>query len=152
MFHGICGTMTLTVRSSLRALKGIKVSPFIHFDTPTSFITVIVFLAPGAFDDFGTTFYRHRHTGLFGAPDRRALRRMKVTLAEFQGAIGRDSRRKAAWDVVDPIAYRYNRAVFFPAGLFHAASKLFGTSLKHGRLWQSFHFGLARETYDFDSR
>jgi hypothetical protein len=60
-----------------------KASPFIHFDTPTSFITVIVFLTPGAFDDFGTTFYRHRRTGLFGAPDNRTLRRMNATLAEF---------------------------------------------------------------------
>jgi Family of unknown function (DUF6445) len=129
-----------------------KASPFIHFDTPTSFMTVIVFLTPVAFDDFGTTFYRHRRTGLLGVPDNQSLRRMNLTLAEFQEVISRDSRKKAAWEVVDQFAYRYNRALFFPAGLFHAASKNFGASKNNGRLWQSFHFGLKRGVSDAGSR
>ena len=123
-----------------------KATPFIHFDTPTTFITVIVFLTPGRCEDSGTTFYLHRRTRLAGAPGTRTLRRMNATLADFEETISRDSRRKAAWDVLDQVPYKFNRAIFFPAGLFHSASRNFGATLNDGRLWQSFHFGLKRES------
>jgi hypothetical protein len=72
------------------------------------------------------------------------LRRLNVTADEFEDIIWRDRLKKERWEIVDRIAYRYNRALFFPAGLFHSGTKNFGTTLEDGRLWQSFHFALKR--------
>lgn len=57
-----------------------RASPFVHFDVPPTYVTVIVFLTPGHKDGFGTTFYRHRPYRLVRRP-----RRSHVAPAERDG-------------------------------------------------------------------
>ena len=70
--------------------------------------------------------------------------RMRLSEDLFEDLLWRDCRNPRLWEAVERTNYGYNRAVFFPAGRFHSASRFFGSQLEDGRLWQSFHFGVKR--------
>ncbi len=89
----------------------------------------------------GTTFFRHRQTGLDHAP---------VTAAEFAACgtrtaqealdsiLGRDSNDPAQWDETMTVPMRFNRLVLFRPLLWHGAGEGFGDSPENARLVQLF--------------
>lgn len=124
--------------SNARGPRGSR--PFVHVDRPFDYVTVLVYLTPDLPSDCGTTFYWHKPTGLIGAPDSPTLRDMGLSADTFEDWVWSFEGHRNVWEVVDRVAYRYNRALLFPAGFFHSASRHIGSTLIDCRLWQSFHF------------
>lgn len=112
----------------------------IHFDEPPDWMSLLVYLTPDAPANSGTSFWQHRETGLIAKPTKRDALRLGIKAAELQSMIERDGFKRKPWIEIDRVGNVYNRAVMFPAGLFHAATHHFGDSLISGRLYQSFHF------------
>jgi hypothetical protein len=118
-------------------------TPGVHWDEPTSFATMLVYLTPDPPPDSGTSLWRHRETGLTDRPTVADARRLGVPVAELEGWIERDAWTPGAWEEIDRIGNRYNRAVCYPAHRLHSATRHFGRTLADGRIYQSFHFGLS---------
>src|SRR5678815_1442362 len=112
----------------------------VHFDEPPDWMSLVVYLTPDAPADCGTSLWRHRDTGLTAKPSRRDALRLGLTIEELRLLIERDGWTRKAWIEIDRIGNVYNRAVMFPAGLFHSATHHFGHDLSDGRLYQSFLF------------
>jgi hypothetical protein len=112
----------------------------VHFDEPADWMSLLVYLTPDAPADCGTSFWQHRATGLTAKPTRRDALRLNLSFDKLKLMIEDDGWNRKSWIEVDRIGNVYNRAVMFPAGLFHSATHHFGHNLKDGRLYQSFHF------------
>ena len=112
----------------------------VHFDEPADWMSLLVYLSPNAPPDCGTSFWQHRETGLTAKPGRSDAMRLGMTLDELREVIERDGWNRKSWIEIDRIGNVYNRALMFPAGLFHSATHHFGHNLRDGRLYQSFHF------------
>jgi len=65
-------------------------------------------------------------------------------LKDLNAILERDGCRRDRWIEIDRIGNVYNRAVMFPGGLFHSATRHFGSSQNNGRLYQSFHFPIRK--------
>jgi hypothetical protein len=117
-------------------------APAVHADWPTDDVTIVVYLTPGLPADCGTSLWRHRRTGLMGAPTAGDARRLKVPLAELRQLFERDAHLRARWVETDRIGYQGNRMVAYPSGCFHSATRHFGASNAGGRLYQTFRVGV----------
>lgn len=116
----------------------------VHFDEPANWMSLLVYLTPNAPNDCGTSFWQHRETGLTAKPTRRDALRLGLTFEELNLLIDRDGWKRKSWIEIDRLGNVYNRAVMFPAGLFHSATRHFGRNLSDGRLYQSFDFTTVR--------
>ena len=116
----------------------------VHFDEPPDWMSLVVYLTPNAPSDCGTSFWQHRETGLRAKPTSRDALRLGLSFEELKLSLDRDGWNRKSWIEIDRIGNVYNRAVMFPAGLFHSATRHFGHSLSSGRLYQSFHFAAVR--------
>jgi hypothetical protein len=121
--------------------KGNQAEPvMVHFDEPATNLTGLVYLTPRAPSDSGTSFWRHRPTGLEAKPNHEDARRLGVTCRKLEYRLDQDSDKSECWEEIDRVENVFNRAVFFSAGLLHSATRHFGGSLLNGRIYQSFHF------------
>jgi hypothetical protein len=116
----------------------------VHFDEPPGWMSLLVYLTPDAPADCGTSFWQHRETGLTAKPRKRDALRLGLNFEELKQTIERDGWNRRLWIEIDRIGNVYNRAVMFPAGLFHSATRHFGHDLSDGRLYQSFHFPIVK--------
>jgi len=112
----------------------------VHYDEPVHWMMFLIYLNPEAPRDAGTSFWEHRETGLVCRPTKRDEDRLRAPIAELNRVLLLDSTIRNRWREIDRISNFYNRAVMFPAGLLHSATRHFGNSLSNGRLYQSFHF------------
>jgi hypothetical protein len=116
----------------------------IHFDEPHTWMMMLVYLTPNAPCDAGTSLWQHRKTGLAAKPSKNDARKLGRSVEELEALLLRDSERPSRWLEVDRIGNRFNRAVLFPCGLLHSATRHFGSNIANGRLYQSFHFPIVR--------
>jgi hypothetical protein len=116
--------------------------PGVHFDHPADDITAVVYLSPDVPVDCGTSLWMHRATGLTDAPTAADGRRLRRPLAELRAVLERDTCRRERWIEIDRIGYRANRLVAYPSGALHSATRHFGGSLAHGRVYQTFRIGV----------
>ncbi|HEV2761672.1 MAG TPA: DUF6445 family protein [Pyrinomonadaceae bacterium] len=112
----------------------------VHYDLPLEWAMLIVYLTPGAPADAGTSLWQHRSTGLTTKPTARDAQRLGTTVERLNAVLWRDRYRHERWREIDRVGNVYNRAVMFSAGFFHSATRHFGSDLKHGRIYQTFHF------------
>jgi len=136
--------------TAVEACNGVFMSAFsrgrraetvgIHYDEPVSWMMLLVYLTPKAPPEAGTSFWEHRQTGLVQAPTQKDADRLGLSIKKLRTILENDSGLLSRWREIDRVSNRYNRAVMFPSGLLHSASKHFGGSLANGRLYQSFHF------------
>lgn len=110
----------------------------------------LLFLTPNAPPHTGTTFYRHKATGLeFSATDADA-QRLGDTKENLNRALDQASQHLDAWDETDRIANVYNRLILFNGRRSHAASRYapdqqyFGTGPEDGRLFLLFFFDVEK--------
>lgn len=111
---------------------------YIHSDRMTGNHTCICFLTEHE-EKYGTAFYRHIPTGLLEMPtfqdmqDRGILDSLKEDMT---------SRNPDAWEMVDFVTGRKNRALIFNAPLFHSRFPLegIGTSEQDARMIWATHF------------
>ena len=136
--------------SAAEACNGVFLSAFshgkkaervgVHYDEPVHWMMLLIYMTPEAPRDAGTSFWVHRETGLICRPTKRDSERLGIPLAELNNTLLRDSTIRNRWREIDRISNFYNRAVMFPAGLLHSATRHFGSNRTNGRLYQSFHF------------
>jgi hypothetical protein len=112
----------------------------IHYDDPPNWAMLLVYLTPNAPYDAGTSLWQHRKTKLIHKPTQRDARRLGVTVEKLESILERDSSIRNRWTEIDRIGNVYNRALLFPNGFLHSATRHFGSNLQNGRIYQSFHF------------
>lgn len=112
----------------------------VHFDDPPDWMMLVVYLTPDALYDAGTSLWQHRKSGLIAKPTGKDAERLGASLKELKATLWADSQKPSRWTEIDRIGNVYNRAVMFPGGLLHSATKHFGSNRYNGRLYQSFHF------------
>lgn len=112
----------------------------IHYDDPLRWVMFLIYLTPGAPYDAGTSLWQHRATGLTTPPSPSDAKRLGSTVEKLLATLERDSRVRSRWIEIDRVGNIYNRAVMFPGGFYHSASRHFGSGLGDGRIYQSFHF------------
>jgi hypothetical protein len=120
-----------------------KESVGIHYDEPVTWMMFLVYLTPNAAHDAGTSLWQHRRTALIAKPTPGDEQRLGIGLKELRQILERDAYNPKRWKEIDRVGNVYNRAVMFPSGLLHSASKHFGSHPMAGRLYQSFHFPIA---------
>ena len=112
----------------------------IHYDEPLRWAMFLIYLTPDAPFDAGTSLWQHRKTGLTRKPAPADAERLGMPLEDLQDLLERDSRTKSRWIEIDRVGNVFNRAVMFPGGFYHSATRHFGSSFQNGRIYQSFHF------------
>jgi hypothetical protein len=114
----------------------------VHYDDPPDWMMMVVYLTPDAPFDSGTSIWQHRETKLVAKPNRKDASRLGRSLKTLEQKLLDDSRSAKSWIEIDRIGNVFNRAVMFPSGLLHSATRHFGYSRHTGRLYQTFHFPL----------
>ena len=114
----------------------------VHYDTPVNWMTMLIYLTPGAPLEAGTSFWQHKETGLRACPTQRDVERLGVPLPRLAAMLEKDSPCATCWQEIDRVGNVFNRAVAFPAGVFHSATRHFGSTIRKGRIFHSFHFGV----------
>ena len=112
----------------------------VHYDEPPSWVMLLVYLTPNAPYDAGTSLWQHRETGLIAKPTKRYAEQLGIGIKELEVLLLNDSLKRKCWREIDRVGNVYNRAVMFPGGFFHSATRHFGNNRVNGRLYQSFHF------------
>ncbi|MEO8311355.1 MAG: DUF6445 family protein [Caldimonas sp.] len=120
----------------------LKEMPGIHIDHPNDDVTVVIYLTPGLPPDCGTSLWQHRRTGLADAATPADARRLTMRYADLLRVFERDARIRERWIELDRIAYKPNRMVAYPSGVFHSASRHHGSSVADARLYQTFRVGV----------
>jgi hypothetical protein len=118
--------------------RGEKVG--IHYDDPLTWVMFLIYLTPNAPYDAGTSLWQHKRTGLMKPPSPGDAKRLGSTVEKLLAVLERDSRIRSRWTEIDRVGNVFNRAVMFPGGFYHSASRHFGSGLADGRIYQSFHF------------
>lgn len=103
---------------------------WVHFDE-WSWVGVL-YLSAGEGARGGTSFFRHRPSGLTSIKQARSKGERDALFA--------DSTREEAWDLIHEVRLRFNRLVLFRPQFFHQASCYFGRELSECRLYQLFAF------------
>ena len=112
----------------------------IHYDDPPRWVMFLIYLTPDAPYDSGTSLWQHRRTGLVAKPAARDAERLGMPLDRLEALMERDARTRSRWIEIDRVGNIFNRAVMFPGGFYHSASRHFGSGFRDGRIYQSFHF------------
>lgn len=118
--------------------------PGVHWDTPLDQLICMVYLSEGIPTQCGTSFYRHRPTGLETAPFAKDAKKLGYQTQELRHLLNRHSRQKSKFEEVDRVGYRFNRAIIFPAKRLHAATAHYGNDIAQGRIYQIFSFRAAK--------
>jgi len=120
-------------------------SPHHHYDWyMPHFVTALIYLTPDAPQDAGTSFWRHRPTGLDAMPAPEDCERTTgKTFEELDAIVEADGGNPRKWTEIERVANRYNRVVLYPPHFFHSATRHFGGDVASGRIYQSFNFAVA---------
>lgn len=121
----------------------IKEKPRPHYDDPLKDHVCLVYLSEDIPDDCGTSFFRHKRTGLEHFPKLKDLRELGINRKQAHEILERDSYYPNRWTETCRVGHKFNRAVIFPCSRLHAASKHYGGNMKNGRIYQIFTFELA---------
>jgi hypothetical protein len=117
----------------------------VHFDTPAEFVTLVIYLTPGAPNGCGTSFWQHRDTKLLAMPTPTDAHRLSESIDQLMATLKRDSWRPEKWSETERVGNVYNRALFYRSGLMHSATRHFGSNLDDGRIYQTFRFSVDRK-------
>lgn len=112
----------------------------IHYDTPATWVMLLIYLTPNAPYETGTSLWQHNRTRLTSKPSKKDAERLGISVQQLEDMIKEDSRKLSRWKEVDRVGNVYNRAVLFPSGLLHSATQHFGSNRFNGRLYHCFHF------------
>ena len=112
----------------------------VHYDEPLRWVMFLIYLTPRVPFDAGTSLWQHRKTGLKSKPTPRDAARRGTTVDDLLDLLERDARTPSRWIEIDRVGNVFNRAVMFPGGFLHSASRHFGSGFGDGRIYQSFHF------------
>lgn len=121
--------------------------PGVHSDEPYNDITVLIYLTPGLPADCGTSLWQHRATGLVNPATPHDARRLGMTWQDLRNLLEVESKDRSKWIEIDRAGNLFNRMVAYPSGVFHSASKHYGSNMDNGRLYQTFRIGVDWNTF-----
>jgi len=113
-----------------------------------------IFLTPDAPSEAGTSFWKHKESGLDWLPqsNEECLKYIGMPWDEVNNRMFGKYEDKDAnytdgtqWEKTDEVSNKYNRLVIWDARKIHSASAYFGDSIYNSRLFQLFFFNLERE-------
>ena len=149
---GFWGDHSLMVASLMRAIGGVAVPnsvyfrvtnvgmepAYIHSDRMSGNHTCVAYLTDHE-DTYGTAFWRHKRTGWTEMPTFEQMRDAGVLDEMKADMVSRDSDK---WEQLDFVQGRKNRALIFPAPLFHSRVPVggFGDCAENGRIVWVSHF------------
>jgi hypothetical protein len=115
---------------------------YIHAD-PLAGYAGIVFLGEKSGTYPGTSFFRHKQTGLdcFKSANKEWIRKTFPNRAAFRSAenlLDRDRFNTSKWTRILTLDAAFNRLILFPAELLHQNASAWGTNPKNGRLTYNF--------------
>jgi hypothetical protein len=121
---------------------------YIHSD-PVAGYAGIVFLGEKAGTYPGTSFFRHKQTGLdsFKWGDKNWIKEKFPNLAAHKAAedlLDRDRFKTEKWKKITTLEGAFNRLILFPAELLHQNASSWGTNPENGRLTYNFWLGVKR--------
>jgi hypothetical protein len=121
---------------------------YIHSDFRAGFAG-IVFLADKTGTYPGTSFFRHKQTGLdcFKSEDKEWIRQNFPNRKEFMSTrdlLDRDRFNTKKWTQVTTLDAAFNRLILFPAQLLHKNASAWGTNPRNGRLTYNFWLSAGR--------
>lgn len=119
-----------------------KEIPGVHSDEPYNDITVVVYLTPQLPFDCGTSLWMHRQSGLCNPAMPADARRLKLKLSSLRHQLELESKQRSKWLELDRVGYLFNRMVAYPSGVFHSATRHYGSTNANGRLYQTFRVGV----------
>jgi len=122
---------------------------WVHYDSSAAAYSAIVYMNVPEDCQGGTSFYRHRESGLFHLPEPetpladRVLAQMGITWEDLIARLSNDGTDvEGQWELVTHAPMAFNRCLIFDARLFHARTGVFGATVATGRLTQNFFFDL----------
>ncbi|HRI32498.1 MAG TPA: DUF6445 family protein [Saprospiraceae bacterium] len=124
-----------------------KEIPGVHSDEPYNDITIVVYLTPGLPFEYGTSLWMHKKTGLIDPATPKDARRLKMKFSQLRDLLEKESKMREKWVEIDRIGNRFNRMVAYPSGIFHSATKHFGSNMNNGRIYQTFRVGVDWNTF-----
>lgn len=124
-----------------------KEIPGVHSDEPYNDITVLIYLTPGLPMDCGTSLWMHRETGLINPATPADARRLKMKFSALVEKLETESTDRSKWIEIDRVGNKFNRMVAYPSGVFHSATKHFGSSMNDGRIYQTYRIGVDWSTF-----
>jgi len=124
-----------TFRSSLRG-HGL----YIHQDTCVPEFVALVYLTPNIPFDKGTSFWRHKKTGLYAHPTPSDAKRLGISVRKLAAVVLEDSHDVNKWDKIGEVGNVYNRCVIFRSARFHSVSGEYGSNFANSRLTQTWCF------------
>lgn len=153
---GFWGDHALMLRALARTLGGLVVpnsmffrstnvgmeQAYIHSDRESGNHTCVAYLTEHD-EESGTAFFKHKRTGLAEMPSFQQMREMGIADELKADMVSRDPGK---WVQTDYVRGALNRALIFPAPLFHSRFPLegIGDSAESGRLvWVSHFFKMS---------
>ncbi|MBL0145766.1 MAG: hypothetical protein IPP48_08390 [Chitinophagaceae bacterium] len=127
-----------------------KETPGVHSDWPYNDITVLIYLTPNLPFDCGTSLWMHKATKICNPPTPQDAKRLKIKFADLVEQFEVESTKRNKWVEIDRVGNKFNRMVAYPSGALHSASKHFGSSMKNGRIYQTFRIGVDWSTFRID--
>lgn len=108
---------------------------YVHADTSAQWAG-LVYLSAVTLPEGGTSFFKHKSTGLTRMPDSRDFSAKEF--AKLKQLLRDDGARVSRWIELDRVGFVYNRLVLYDAQLFHRNGKTWGKSVETGRLTHNF--------------
>lgn len=108
---------------------------YVHADQAATW-AALVYLSEKTEPRGGTSFFRHKATGLSRLPDSSSLKQGE--LEKLKAMFRADRAKPAKWTELDRVGFVYNRFVLYDAQLFHRNGKTWGSSVRNGRLTHNF--------------
>jgi hypothetical protein len=111
---------------------------YIHSDREYGDYTCVTYLSEHD-EPYGTAFYKHKPTGLTHMPSFEEMQEMGIFEQLKEDMVSRNSE---AWELLDVVEGKFNRAVIFDAQLFHSRFPIhgIGNTDEEGRLVWVSHF------------
>jgi len=119
-----------------------KEQPGVHSDEPYNDITILIYLKPGIPTECGTSLWKHKETGLTDPPNANDAKRLGMKVADIHELLIHDSRLRSKWIEIDRVGNQFNRMVAYPSGVFHSASRHYGSNMENGRIYQTLRVGV----------
>jgi len=158
---GFWGDHAIMVASIMRAVSGVVVPntmyfrvtnigmerAYIHSDRESGHHTCVAYLTDHE-EESGTAFFMHRRTGLFEMPSFAQMQQDGLMEELKRDMVSRDPDN---WVQTDYVRGQKNRALIFPAPLFHSRFPLegIGEDAESGRLVWVSHFHKLSPTGEF---
>lgn len=110
----------------------------VHSDIFTGDATCLVYLSDQ--DDSATEFYRHKPTDTYALPPLKQFYENPEHFAQMKSDCSH--RDPEIWEKINRIEAKYNRAIMFPAAVFHCRYPYtgFGSDIETGRMIWGCHF------------